>query len=232
MDQELLKSWSKTQEHGEIVYEQFPHLNCSTGNREDVKKYKSFCNFKGNVLDIGSGLIMPSYLTDNDDIILGVGIDPLVKTAYKPDTNLYLTKAIGEYLPFKNEYFDHISFATSFDHVINHQQTLNECLRVLKQDGKIIFWVNSDQEKQSILNKGINKMRLKLSKPQLDQTVSDQEKLVNSMQIPQGAVDKFHLIHITDKGLREMLKDFPLKEISEMKIKGSTFVKYSKQKSI
>src|SRR5574342_763784 len=105
MDQKILESWSKTQEHGEIVYEKFPHLNCSTGNREDVKKYKEFCNFKGNVLDIGSGMVMPSYLMNNENIKLGIGIDPLVKESYK-GSRLYLIKAIGEFIPFQNKYFD------------------------------------------------------------------------------------------------------------------------------
>lgn len=227
MDQNILESWSKTQEHGELVYEKFPHLNCSTDGRNDVKEYKKFCDFKGNVLDIGSGLVMPSYLMDNDKIKLGIGIDPLVKESYK-GSKLYLLKAIGEFIPFQDKYFDSVSFATSFDHVINHKETILECLRTLKENAELVFWVNTEQEDQSILNKGLNKLRSKLSKKKNDDSIQLQASVIDSMEIPPGAVDKFHLIHITDKGLKEMLKDFPLKLISEKKIIGSTFLKYQK----
>jgi SAM-dependent methyltransferase len=166
-------------------------------------------------------------MLNNENISLGFGIDPLVKTQYNSN-KLYLLKAIGESLPFQNEFFNHISFATSFDHVINHVDALWETIRVLRQGGRLIFWVNSEQESQSILSKGINKIRIKLRPKQSDQSVLVQQEIVDSMEIPQGAVDKFHLIHITDKGLKEMIKAFPLRLIEEKKIIGSTFLKYEK----
>jgi hypothetical protein len=97
----LVNTWQKLQDNADILYNKFPHLNCSVKTREDVKVFKEFCSFYGSVLDVGSGPIVSSYLQDNNKIEMAVGIDPLIPFGkYESDGKISLMRAIGEFLPF------------------------------------------------------------------------------------------------------------------------------------
>jgi len=244
----LLESWSKLQESGKKLYDNFPHLNLSVKGRKDVETFKEFSSFHGKVLDVGCGPIIPAYLQNNKEIEYAIGIDPLVNS-YKFNKNepVDLLKAIGEFMPFKDEIFDIISFATSFDHVIDPNRVLEETRRLLKKDGQAIFWIEgkgpTDEEKidskkslgkikSNSKIKQLAKKTIKVTKKQIkmlkNPEILDQAKLVNSMQVPVGAVDKFHLRHVQYNEFDQICQSvgFRVVEKLEMPQFRSTLIKY------
>lgn len=214
MKDEILQSWLTTQKNGDIVYTKYAELNLSVDGRPEVEKYKKFCNFTGIILDVGSGLEVPSYMKQNK-ISLGIGIDPLVKkqSMIYPIT---LIKSVGETLPFKDNTFDHISFATSFDHVIDPNVVLDETLRLLKDNGIAIFWVEIQERKKLGL---IGRVTRKISPAKHDETkqkiIQEQESLILSMEHPEGSADKFHLQHIKHLDFIELACSKGFKKISQ-----------------
>ena len=177
--------------------------------RKTTKMFKKFCDFSGKVLDIGSGPIIPGYLLDNDNIELELCLDPLLSTSNPLLSNIEMIKGIGEYLPFENNSLDTISFATSFDHVINPINVLNEVKRVLKNNGILILWLHNDPMKNartlSYRLKNHVKYRIELSKryflPKIlknyrinQETLVQQSKFIKSLDVP-TTEDAFHLKH-------------------------------------
>ena len=94
-------------------------------------------NVKGKCLDVGCGLLSePAYMKNQPNIEF-IGIDPFddkIKREFK------FVCGIGEYLPFEDETFDGVLFATTIDHMINPQLAINEAYRVLKDKGVLIIW--------------------------------------------------------------------------------------------
>ena len=76
---------------------------------------------------------------------VGIDINPIFKEAadnYLSKTQLGVNKlsfvtGFGESLPFDNNTFDYIISFDVFEHVKNIKETLKECYRVLKSNGKI-----------------------------------------------------------------------------------------------
>lgn len=225
---DLIDSWVKTQENGDILYTKYPEYNLATEGREVVEKFKKFCDFKGNVLDVGCGFQMPSYLKRNPLITLGIGIDPLVRE--KSDiVNIELMKSVGENMPFKDESFDCISFMTSFDHVIDPDTVLKETYRLLKKTGIAVFCVESENVKKSnICSRVIRKFFPKSMK--IDNAIVEQEKIISSLEHPKGSADKFHLRHIKHIAFTSLACSMGFKKISEEYHPQfySVFLKFSK----
>lgn len=212
---QLIDSWLKTQQNGLILYEKYPTLNLATEGRKEVSEFARFCNFKGVVLDVGSGLQVPYYLRNNSSIELGVGIDPLVKKSSDVD-NIKLVKAIGEKMPFRNEIFDCISFATSFDHVIDPCAVLRETHRMLKNDGIAIFWVEAEYSRKTPFHKRIVRKLIKKSVSEtLANDIRNQEIIASSLEHPENSVDKFHLRHIKHIEFISLACSIGFKKIAE-----------------
>ena len=127
-------TWEQLQENGLWSYRERPESNLSTGDRRDVAAFRRFAALEGRVLDVGCGPGQrPGYVADDVEL---VGIDP-----FEPeDPDFYYLKAICEYLPFKDDSFDAVVFGTSYDHVLDVQQSLAECKRVLKPGGRALLW--------------------------------------------------------------------------------------------
>ena len=88
-------------------------------------------------LDIGCGALpKPFYMKVASDIQF-TGIDP-----YEGDVNrdFEFIQGYAENLPFDNESFDGVVFATSFDHVTNPYKAIEEAHRVLKKNGFLFVW--------------------------------------------------------------------------------------------
>ena len=101
---------------------------------EKLKKIVA-SHMSGKCLDVGCGcLSKPAYMADDID---WYGIDPLVGDKKR---QFVFKKALAENLPFGNETFDGVLFATSLDHLINPSLGLSEAYRVLKSNGTIIIW--------------------------------------------------------------------------------------------
>ena len=153
LNKQSLEIWEKLQVNGNNLYSKFSQFNLSTENRKDVIEFKKFSKFSGNVLDIGCGPVTPSYLRNNTDVELIVGIDPLLSfNNDSSEENIDLMKAIGELLPFDDDSFDFVCFGTSFDHVLDPDKVLNESKRVLKKNGNLVFWTDAEPKKMDCLN--------------------------------------------------------------------------------
>jgi ubiquinone/menaquinone biosynthesis C-methylase UbiE len=241
IDSKLLDAWDKLQENGETVYDKFPELNCAVKSRKDMEAFRKFCSFHGTVLDVGCGPRMPVYLENNEEVKLAIGIDPLISfNNVKLSDDIDLLSGMGEFLPFKDETFDVISFATSFDHMIEPITALKEVKRILKKDGFVCFWINDDIPKRpSLFRRAVRKTkRILFSKdstakktiePQ-QQREEEQKSIVQAMQIPEGAEDQFHLRHIRNSEFDSLCSSVKLKRIEKIGpvTINDLFVKYQK----
>ncbi len=239
IDKKLLAAWDKLQDNGEIVYAKFPELNCAVKTRNDMNEFKKFCSFHGVVLDVGCGPRMPIYLENNKNVRLAIGMDPLISFNNNLLSDVDLFRGIGEFLPFKDETFDVISFATSFDHMIEPITVLKEVRRILKKDGTMCFWINDDiPAKPSIVKRAINKAKRTIFSKKSSKEIittqlqreNEQKAIVQKMEIPEGAEDQFHLKHIRNSEFDSLCRSVKLKQIEKIGpiTINDLFVKYQK----
>lgn len=95
-----------------------------------LTKNKSY--FKGNVLDIGGGRKRGTFTRPKTESWIVADSEE----SLHPDIICSIEK-----MPFDNESFDSIKATELFEHVENPERGLNECLRVLKENGVIIITV-------------------------------------------------------------------------------------------
>lgn len=170
------KTWQILQTNGEVSYNLSPHENLGVGKRSDFFDFAEFCNFHGNVLDVGVGpQQVPTHIEycQKKDIFF-VGIDPL-----KGEQPRFYPFVLGlaEFLPFNNGVFDQVLYVTSFDHFIDPDLAIIEAKRVLKDTGELCIWFG-EKDKDAPRNK-------------------KSHEWYENLNIPKGADDKFHLRRIT-----------------------------------
>ena len=100
-------------------------------------EFGRFSNLDGLILDVGCGIRSDLAYAIYSKESNFVGIDPLNG---KDKRGFVFINAVGENLPFKENSFDHVLFATSLDHVANPSIVLKEARRVLKIGGKMDLW--------------------------------------------------------------------------------------------
>jgi SAM-dependent methyltransferase len=128
--------WERLQANGQQIYEDDPEGNLSVGERDDARAFAEFCALDGTVLDIGCGpQALPSYAAAREYEL--VGIDPLAGVQPR---KFEFVKGIAEYLPFRDEAFDRVLFATSLDHVLSPRLAISEARRVVKPTGRVCVW--------------------------------------------------------------------------------------------
>jgi len=91
---------------------------------------------EGSILDIGCGCLeLPEYMRYTKGVSW-TGLDPHYGESKK------FTRMVGvaENLPFANEIFSAVTFATSLDHLLNPSLSIKEATRVLKSRGYILIW--------------------------------------------------------------------------------------------
>ncbi len=222
---EALKSkwhtWQKLQDNGLLSYSRAPEFNLSVGPREDAQAFKAFAQPAGLILDVGCGpQTYPSYLPESGRI---VGIDPLVG---QQPRGFSFVQGIGEYLPFRDETFDSILYASSLDHIIDPKRSLTEAARCLKPEGHISLWIDglaadgapanpSRWERYQVLaNKGFKSLWRHgwVAKIGLRRTLS-YVGLVARMTIPAGASDYFHFAHLNSAAVSGWLNELNLMAI-------------------
>jgi SAM-dependent methyltransferase len=205
---ELLRSkwdtWQKLQDNGLLSYTTAPEFNLSVGLREDALAFRSFCQPSGLILDIGCGpQAYSSYLPEVGQV---VGIDPLLG---RQPRGFAFVQGIGEYLPFRDETFDQILYASSLDHIMNPRRSLAEAVRCVKRGGKISLWIDgladddsednqsTAQRYRTLATKGFKSLSRHswLKKIGLRRTVSYVVS-VAKMKVPEGASDCFHFSHL------------------------------------
>lgn len=177
IDNEKWQSWNTLQKNGEISYIASPENNLGVGPRKDYIDFGLFCKYKGMILDVGVGpqKYPTQYQYDkNKQNFNIIGIDPLKG---EQPREFEFVQGLGEYLPFKDQSFDQVVYATSLDHFIDPTETLLEAKRVLKENGNICIWIG-EKDKNT---------------PKPKKSHDWYEKL----EIPKGAEDPFHFKRFT-----------------------------------
>ena len=91
----------------------------------------------GLCLDVGCGIVpTPSYMIDQDTVKF-IGIDPDTRNTHR---SFPYVCAIGECLPFKDNTFNGVLFASAIDHMIEPWAAVRESSRVLVNNGVLIIW--------------------------------------------------------------------------------------------
>jgi SAM-dependent methyltransferase len=131
--------WSKAFEEGRRAYEADPVNNLSVEGHRDAEVFRAFIApyMVGSVLDIGCGpQELPVYLR-GFRLDRVAGLDPLSGGERR---RMDFCQGFAEFLPWEDAQFDAVLFATSLDHVLSLEKTLDEVCRVLTPGGKCIVW--------------------------------------------------------------------------------------------
>lgn len=185
---ETFKQWQKLFEVNMKEYEDLPTDSCSVRGHEMAENFKKFIipYLRGRVLDIGCGpQPVPSYL-EGYPVNLISGIDPI------PEGEPHLfefVNGVSEFLPWEDESFDVVLTATSLDHVLLLDRTLDEIKRVLTSDGVYITWVS--------FTKGAD--------------------VYNPYQEHLKPIDRFHLFHFDKEWFeKELSRNFDILEVMHL----------------
>jgi len=199
--------WEALQANGEQAYDIDPPSSLSVGDRDDVRAFARFAQLDGRVLDVGCGpQALPSYAAGMPGEL--VGIDPL---AGEQPRDFAFVKGIAEYLPFADATFDRVLFATSLDHVLAPALALAEARRVTARGGAVIVWFGEQaaapslraraREAARMLRRGevaavARAARAALRpRPAQDVVTVRTPAATMTFQVPDGAVDAFHVAH-------------------------------------
>lgn len=163
--------WDELQQNGVVSYRSDPTRNLGVEKREDYLAFSRFCAFEGLVLDVGCGpQPWPTHFEFHKPGTQFFGVDPLVGDAPADYVQL---RALGEWLPFRDRAFDHVSFATSLDHFLDPTLALLDASRVVKRTGTVEVWLGEKQP-------GAPKPK-------------ESPEWYRRLNVPQGAEDPFHL---------------------------------------
>ena len=95
---------------------------------------------EGAVLDVGCGPSgKPFYLSSYPSQLVS-GIDPL---SMQKHDDIEVIQGISEYLPWPDKSFSTVISATSMDHCLSLDRSIDETIRVLRPAGKFLLWLGS-----------------------------------------------------------------------------------------
>jgi ubiquinone/menaquinone biosynthesis C-methylase UbiE len=183
------------------TYDGFPTHSCSVDGHEMAESFGHFLSpyLTGTVLDVGCGpQPVPVYLRGHSTSQLA-GIDPLPPESAHP---FAFAQGVCEHLPWPDDTFDVVVVATSLDHVLLLDRSLEEIRRVLKPDGCAALWVSfvAGAERYDPYRAGVAK------------------------------IDDFHLFHFDRTWFEEMMAEtgfVPVETISFVESNGSCFYTYA-----
>jgi SAM-dependent methyltransferase len=117
----------------------------NVANAADIysRLFRTFAerHIRGQVLDIGCGPFgRPFYLSGYPSALIS-GIEPL---PFPPNDEVQIIRGISEYLPFADGSFETVLSATSLDHCLSLDKSLDEIERVLRDDGLVLLWIGSN----------------------------------------------------------------------------------------
>ena len=141
-----IKEWQKL-----LDREKQEYIDCGANNRfshdgHELARWFGviISKFEGRILDIGCGVIpLPEYMKGSN--AEWYGIDPI---DIDVEREFNFTKGMAEKLPYKNEFFDAVIFATSLNHLCDVIAAEKETYRVLKKGGVVIIWTGLISEKR------------------------------------------------------------------------------------
>lgn len=173
------KTWEHLQANGLVSYTEDPEHNLGVGPRADCTTFGEFCRFDGRVLDVGCGpQPRPAYFTGHTARTRFVGIDPLASDEPAEFTRI---RGLGEYLPFRDDVFDQVIYATSLDHLLDTVGSLREATRVCSSRGTIMIWSG---ERRSGAPAAV-----------------ESPGWYRGLEVPDGADDPFHLRRFPEEEL-------------------------------
>ncbi len=233
--------WERLQANGRQVYEADPSANLSVGERDDARAFAAFCALDGTVLDIGCGpQALPSYAAARGYEL--VGIDPLVG---EQPREFAFVKGIAEYLPFRDESFDRVLFATSLDHVLSPRLAIGEARRVVKPTGLVCVWHGEPPEEApeppptpsvvararaagGMLVRGqfgeiADRAKHALGRGRR-QAGAQNGSEPPAFEVPVGAVDPFHFAHPDVKTVTQWLEEAGLRVARVERQDGNCFI--------
>lgn len=127
-------------QNANLSYELFPDSSVSLPERKDVQRFGKFIKpyLRDRVLDVGIGpMPLPGYFSNPKGFEL-IGLDPITLPWS------HVLEACAEFMPFENDYFSAVVFATSLDHVCDTARSISESYRVLKPDGSVLVWMSDN----------------------------------------------------------------------------------------
>ena len=208
--------------NGFLGYHFLPEGSLSLSEREDVAHFKKYILSQisqGKILDVGCGILeLPGYLDfERKDGFEFFGIDPIDDKSFK---GVRIT-GCAEFMPFRDNLFDALIFATSLDHVCSLKRTIVEVYRVLSKRGKVIIWMADPsmtwtEKLRTKVVSLINNVR-KPSSPWVDVFTIAPSTFVRVdnfaiypnltvLYIPKGAVDPFHASYESPRRIIELMK--------------------------
>jgi hypothetical protein len=204
----------------------------SLPERQDVIRFRKFILShidSGRLLDVGCGILeIPGYLDFEDKSKFEFfGIDPIENRSFRG------MRIVGcsEFMPFGDDQFDALIFATSLDHVCSLEHTMKESSRILVKDGKVIIWMSDHG--RSFLSKGRSWLRSKIANLRKGYRTDKFVTYPNWMVLyrPHGAADPFHAsLETPQKVISTMNQNFGLVD-SVYNNTDEIFLCFSKQES-
>jgi SAM-dependent methyltransferase len=206
-----------------MAYQSIREGSLSCPERRDVFNFREYILShvrKGRILDVGCGTLeVPGYLDfGRENTFELYGIDPIDDRAFR---GMRVT-GCAEFMPFQDQFFDALIFATSLDHVCSLEQTVREAGRVLSEDGRLILWMAdpsipwTGRIKDALL-RSLQKLRKPVSPwedvfalpPGESMRVRDFVIYPNLavFQVPEGAVDPFHVSYETPRRITALMKE-------------------------
>ncbi len=239
-DREVRKRWplwEELQANGEYAYEYDPPSSLSVGERDDASAFGAFSDLSGRVLDVGCGpQRMPSYaLGFNGELF---GIDPLLG---QQPRDFEFVKGVAEYLPFRDQSFDRVLFATSIDHALSPLQSIAAAARVTKSGGVVSLWVGKTTPPTNRPGRIVQAMR-QLRARNFDGFMGGLREAFSrkatsaevgthrgnlKFEIPRGAIDPFHIAHPTPQQVIDWLSaaGLEVEAIDEEAVAGSCLIR-------
>ena len=147
MTQSVMDLWKKLQKVEWDSYKNDPYGVFSTDDYRPAVRLGEAILKSGNglFLDIGCGcLSLPSYMKLNSKI-KWIGIDPFFGDVKR---KFPFAQALGEYLPFKEQIFDGILYASTIDHLIDPIKSLKYSYKILKSQGRLYIWYTNRKKDQ------------------------------------------------------------------------------------
>ena len=191
--------WEELQNNAVVSYEMAPELNLATEG-EDFRSFGDFMQLAGLVLDIGCGPrdLLPAYAISPHEFTY-IGLDPL---AGEQPRGYPFVQGLAEFLPFKDDLFDHVVFGSAIDHLLDYHLGLHETARILKPGGSIHILADvlpAESIAQSkifrlydIGRRGLMQIVRSLRSMGVGRTMR-YVKSMAGLKIPEGAMDFFHV---------------------------------------
>jgi len=195
-DDELLDRWplwERLQANFVAAATAVPEHSLSVTERPDAEAFAAFCGFSGIVLDVGCGTqYLPTYA--DTSACRFIGIDPLPG---EPERAFDFVQGIGEYLPFRDDSFDQVLFATSLDHMLVPRRALAEARRIVRPGGAVNVWFGELERSVGLVARTAGRVRALAGRATgaREAPAPPEPEYLARLERPEGAVDKFHVAH-------------------------------------